>query len=114
MRIGLLIAFYEKGSEDGCQQATACDYQWKDGSRHFKIYDPQGQRRYKRSYIGLEKVRAHSGNVAYIVAYVISDNGWITRIIFWNARFYFTHEVRAHISRFGINTAANTRKQSDG
>lgn len=61
----------------------------ENGACHFKIYDSQSQRRYKRSHIGLEKIRAHSGNIAYIVAYVISDNGWVARIIFGNARFYF-------------------------
>ena len=76
-------------------------------------HSAQSQSGDDRAYIGLEQVSAHTGNVAYVIAYVISDSSRVTRIVFRDTGFNFTNKVSANVSSFGINTAANTGKQSD-
>ena len=80
----------------------------------FKRYCAQCQGRDDRPYIGFEQVSAHAGHVTYVIAYVISDGGGVTRIVFRNAGFYFTNQVSAYVSSLRINTAAHTGKQCNG
>ena len=54
-----------------------------------------------------------TGNVAYVIAYVISDSSRVTRIVFRDTGFNFTNKVSTNVSSFSINTAANTGKQCD-
>ena len=65
------------------------------------------------AYIGFKQVGTHTGNVAYVIAYVISDSSRVTRIVFRDTGFNFTNKVSTNVSSFSINTAANTGKQCD-
>ncbi len=58
--------------------------------------------------IGFEKVGSHACTVAYVVAYVVSNNGRVARVVFRNAGFDFAYKVSAYVSAFGENTAAKT------
>ena len=64
--------------------------------------------------IGFEQVSAHTSNVAYVIAYVISDGSRVTRIVFRQTFFYFTYQVSANVSSLGVDTAANTSEQCNG
>ncbi len=64
-----------------------------------------------RSYIRAEKVGAHAGYVAHVIAYVVGDGGGVARVIFGDAGFYFTYKVGAYVGSFGIDTAAYAGKK---
>src|SRR3989338_8047086 len=70
-------------------------------------------RRDRRDRVGLEKIRRHSGAIADVVADIVRDDRGISRIIFGDASFHFSDKVSADISRFGENTAAQTREDRD-
>ncbi len=62
--------------------------------------------------IGLEQVGAHTGDVADVITDVIGDNSGVSRVIFRDTGFDFTDKVGTDVSRFGINTAADTTEES--
>ena len=72
---------------------------------------PERRRGEDRAAIAFIEVGAHAGHVAHIVAHVIGDGRRIARIVFGNTRFDFTYQVGAHIGRFRVNSAADTREQ---
>ena len=61
--------------------------------------------------IALVKVGAHTGHIAYIIAYVIGDGCGIARVVFGDTGFHFTHEVGSYVGGFRIDTAAHACKQ---
>tara|TARA_B100001115_G_scaffold182840_1_gene180066 strand:- start:810 stop:1589 length:780 start_codon:yes stop_codon:yes gene_type:complete len=63
---------------------------------------------------GLEDVSAHAGHVADVVADVVRNDTGVSRVVFWNARLNLADKVRTDVSRFGVNTAANTSKERNG
>ena len=74
----------------------------------------QSQSRDDSAYIRFKQVSAHTGYVAYVIAYVIGDGSRVTGIVFRNTGFHLTYQVSAYVGSFGVDTAANTGKQCDG
>ena len=66
------------------------------------------------AYIGLEQVGAHAGDIAYVVAYVVSYYCGVSGVILGDACLYLAYEVRAYVSSLGIDAAAYTAEQSHG
>ena len=84
------------------------------GSRTGKCSVAQSTCRNNGSYIGLIKIGTHTGNVTYVITYVIGDNCRVTGIILRNTGFNLTYQVSTNVSSFGINTTADTGKQRHG
>ena len=64
--------------------------------------------------IALVEVGAHAGHVAYVIAYVIGNNGGVAGVVLGDARFDLTDEVSADIGSLGVDTAADTGEQRHG
>ena len=64
-----------------------------------------------RAAVGLVEVGAHARHVAHVVAHVVSDGGRVARVVLGNARLDFAHEVSAHVSRLGVDAAADAREE---
>ena len=64
-----------------------------------------------RAAIGLEDIGSHSRHIADVVANVVGNHAWVSRIILGNARFDFSNEIRRDIRALGIDTAAHTREE---
>ena len=54
----------------------------------------------------LEQVRAAARAVAHVVADEIRDDGGVARVVLRNPRFHLADEVRTHVGRLGVDTAA--------
>ena len=67
----------------------------------------------QRNRIGFKNVRGHAGAVADVVADIVRDGRGIAGIIFIEALLHLADEVRADIRSFGVNAAAETRKDRD-
>lgn len=57
------------------------------------------------------QIGSHACHIAHIVTHVIGDGGGVARIVFRDARFHLPHQIGAHISRLGVDTAAHTREK---
>src|SRR5690606_14693336 len=64
--------------------------------------------------VALEKVRAHAGDVAHVVAHVVCDGGGVERVVFGNAGLHLADEVRAYVRGFRVNAATDTGEERDG
>ena len=60
------------------------------------------------------EVGAHSGNVADVIADVIRNRGGVTRIVFRDSGFDFTHEVGANIGGLRVNPATDAGEEGLG
>ena len=74
----------------------------------------QGQGGDQRAHIALEKVRAHAGHVAHVVAHVVGDDSGVAGVVLGDARLHLAHQVRAHVGGLGVDAAAHTGEQGDG
>ena len=63
--------------------------------------------------VSFEHVGGHAGAITHVVADIICDRRGIARIVFFEAYFDFANEVRADISGFGVNPAAQSREHAD-
>ena len=63
--------------------------------------------------VRFEKVGPHAGHVAHVVAHIVGDDPRIARVVLGNTRFDFADQIRANVSRFGENSAADTIKDGD-
>ena len=113
MRIRILVALHEEGSKDGRNQSKPGDHKRIDRSLDLVVDDPKCQSRDQGSYIRLEQVRTHTGNITYVIAYIVRDNSRNTRVILRDPCFYLTYKIRTHIRCLRIDTAAYTGKQRD-
>ena len=117
LRIGAFLAAYEEGRDDRCDDAECGNDQRKchtsavDGTNHGYA---KSESRDKSANIGLKQVSTHTGYVTHVVADVVCDNSRVSRVILGNAGFHFAHEVGTDVSSLGIDTAADTGKQSNG
>ena len=64
-----------------------------------------------RTQVGFVKVSAHTHDVADVVPDVIRDDRGVPRVIFRNADFYFTDQVRANVRAFSEDSAAHPGKE---
>ena len=123
LRIATFFHPYEKSTKDGSQDAHTRQGQRQQYSRKaIEVVAETGSGhedsaqyhcRNNGTYIGFEQVGAHTRYVAHVIAYVIGNSCRVQRVVFRNAGFYFTYKVSANVGSFGINTAANTGKQSN-
>ena len=117
MGVGIVFSANKECGDNGSRDADSRDQQGIDGAGAFKRTadnNTEGQSGNKCTYIALKEVSAHTGNVANVIANVIGNNSWVTRVVFRNTGLHFTDKVSAYVSCFGINTAADTGKQRDG
>ncbi len=103
-------------ADDGCDDADATNQQRQSHERKQSftcIGDKQSDQNHccaNGHNIGFEQVSSHTGAVADVVAYVVSDHSRVARIVFWNSGFDLADQVSANVSRFGENTAAQAGK----
>ena len=71
----------------------------------------QGEGSQDGADIGLVQVSTHTGDVADVVAHVVSDGSGVTGVIFRDACLDLTNQVGTHVSSLGVDTAADTCKQ---
>ena len=64
--------------------------------------------------IRAKQISSHTGNVTYVIPYVVRDGGRVSRVIFRNARLNLADEVSTDVCSFGVNTSTNACKQSNG
>ena len=120
-RVHVVAAAYCQDSQYGCNQ-TDCGNQQReqrsscfveDGHLTGLIYGNRSQSngRDDGSNIGFKQVGTHSGNVTYVITYVVGNNRRVSRIVFRDTGFYLTNQVRSHVCCLSINTSAHTGKQ---
>ncbi len=118
MGVRAFLTAYKEGSDDGSENAACCDDQREDNGELGELCD-DGSNCAERhcgddsADIALEEVCAHARDVADVVTDVISDNCGVTGVILGDARLDLADEVCADVSSLGVDTAADTCKQSD-
>ena len=115
MNFFFIFSLHEEGSNNGSDDSNASNGEWQgnQASATGSSYCAKGHGSNDGTDIGLKKVCAHSGNIANVVANVVSNRCGVTRIIFRNACFYFSNQVSTNISGFGVNATTNTSEQRD-
>ena len=102
-------------ADDGSYDTSQCEHEYEFNAFATGICNcTKGDSGDDCTNIGFEQVSTHTSNVAYVIAYVVSDGSRVTRIVFRDTSFYFTYQVSAYVSSFGVDTAANTSEQCDG
>jgi hypothetical protein len=66
-----------------------------------------------RAGVGLEQVRAHSGDVADVVADVVRDRRGVAGVVLGDAGLDLADEVGADVRGLGVDAAADTGEQRD-
>ena len=113
MRVGILIPFYEEASRYAGGNTERSDDQRENTALQLIECDTQRDRRDEGADIGLEQVGAHSCDVTDVVTDVIRDRRGISGVVFRDTGLDLTYEVRADVSSFRVDTAADTREQGD-
>ena len=123
--VGTLFAADEEGGDDGRDDTDG----GKDERERYRAIgfvgdggddagsgsdSTEGQGRDDGTDIRLVKVGTHAGDVADVIADVVSDNSRVTGVIFRDVVLDFTDEVGTDVSSFGVDTAADTGEESDG
>jgi hypothetical protein len=78
----------------------------RDGER-----DPQDHPSEDGPDVGLEEVRAHSGDVSHVVTHRIGDRGRVAGIVFGDPGFHLPDEVRPDVGGFRVDPAAHAGKK---
>src|SRR5207253_175435 len=89
-----------KRVNDGCRVPSKCQ-------------QPRQNRADQTDSVRFKNVRRHSCAIAYVVADVVSNDGWITWIIFLEAFFDFADQIGTDVGGFGVNAAAESRKNAN-
>ena len=74
---------------------------------------PKGHGCYYGTHIGFEKVRTHTGHIAYVISYVICNDGGVPRVILGNPGLHLAHQIRTHIGGLCVYSSAHTRKKGN-
>ena len=72
-----------------------------------------GQGSHHRSDVGLEDVGAHPRHVPDVVAHVVGNHSRVAGIVLRDAGLHFSDQVRADVSRLGVDAAPHAREQGD-
>src|SRR5438093_53415 len=59
----------------------------------------------------LEKIRTPPGNVTHIIPNEISNNSWVSRVIFWYSFLDLAHEICTHVGRFSVNPSSELSEE---
>ena len=123
LRVAPLADPHEEGPDDRHHDADARNHQWQQhrgerlhATHSFERRDERGAEHHRaddRPDEALEQVGSHAGDVADIVTHVVGDRGRVTRIIFGNALVDLARQVRPHVRRLGVDTAAHAREQGN-
>ena len=114
LRIGGFAVTSKYYADDGSNDTSQGKHEYEFNAFATGICNStEGDSRDDCTNIGFEQVSTHTSNVAYVIAYVVSDGSRVTRIVFRDTSFYFTYQVSAYVSSFGVDTAANTSEQCD-
>ena len=116
--VGLFVALNGHDTDDGAQDADSGDDEREDRAL-YAVESKAGSQRQSDggndgTDIGFEQVGTHTGDIAYVVAYVVCDNGGVAGVILGDACFDLTDQVGAYVCSLGIDTAADTAEQSHG
>ncbi len=119
-RVGVraVLAAHEEGGDDGGRDAAGRDDQREDDGQVAEQPHDLADRAESHcgddgTDIALEEVCAHACNVADVVADIIGDNSGVAGVVLGDACLDLADEVGADVGRLGVDTAADTRKQSD-
>ena len=110
------LAAHEEGCDNGSKNAACRDDQREDNGQIAELSDDdcaEGHCGDDSADIALKEVCAHARDVADVVADVICDNSGVAGVVLGDTGLDFSDEVCADVSGLGVNTAADTRKQSD-
>ena len=114
----LICAFFclnKEGTDNGSEDTQSTQSHWDHHTLEAKASgNAQSHGGKSCTCIGFIQVSTHTSNVTYVVAYVVSDNCRVSRVVFWDTSFNFTNQVSTNVSSFGEDTAAYTSKQSHG
>mmetsp|Transcript_7661 Transcript_7661/g.28706 ORF Transcript_7661/g.28706 Transcript_7661/m.28706 type:complete len:524 (-) Transcript_7661:804-2375(-) len=105
---------YEKGSNNGAQNTSSSQVEWKSYSTCLEHFATQGGSSNYTSHIRLEQVTSHTSNISHIVTNIVGNNSRVSWIIFRNSSLNFSHQISAYISCFGKDTTSYTSKQGNG
>src|SRR5690606_12893559 len=97
--ISALLGAHHEGAEDGAQGSAARDHEGQDHgadagsvghgcSAHSEHHDANDG-----PHVGLEQVGAHARHVTDVVADVVGNHGWVTRVVFGQPTFDLADEV---------------------
>ncbi len=67
-----------------------------------------------RAAVALVQIRAHSGDIAYVVSDIVRDGRGVARIILGDVLLHLSNDVSAYVGGLSIDTAAYARKQRLG
>ena len=105
----------EEGCDNGSKNTAGCDNEGEDNTVGGvgNSDSTEGHCGDDSTDIALKQVSTHTGDIADIVADIVSDNSGVTRVILGDACLDLTDEVSTDIGCLGVDTAADTGKQSD-
>ena len=73
--------------------------------------DAQQHHGHRAGDVAVEDVRAHSGDIAHVVAHVVGDHGGVAGVILWDADLNLADEVGSDVGRLRVNSTAGLRQQ---
>ena len=110
------LTAHKESGDDGSENAASRDDQREDYGQITELSNDdstEGHCGDDRADIALEEVCAHARDVADVIADVISDNSGVAGVVLGDACLDLADEVCADVSSLGVDTAADTCKQSD-
>ena len=109
------LTAHKEGGDNGSKNAAGCDNEGEDNTVGGvgNSDSTEGHCGDDSTDIALKQVSTHTGDIADIVADIVSDNSGVTRVILGDACLDLTDEVSTDIGCLGVDTAADTGKQSD-
>ena len=114
MGVCAVLTTDEEGTNDCSSNTDSSQDQGEDSAFSLESNNAQSDGGNQSTDIGLEQVSTHTGNVTNVVTNVVADNSGVAGVILGDAGLNLTNQVSADVSSLGIDTAANTGKQSDG
>ena len=117
LRVSAVLGPYKECGDHGTENAYAAQHQRED-SRIQPTADGcsckcQGDGRDNGANIAFKQIGTHTGYIAHIVAHIVCNGCRVAGIVLRNTGLHFAHQISAHVRSLGINTAADTGKQSD-
>jgi hypothetical protein len=115
-RIGVFLGAHHHHADDRADQPERHDDEREQDAVDAERLVEQHTKDHGADVLGggaLEQVGAAAGAVADIVADEIRDHGRVARIVFRNARFDLADQIRADVSRLGVDATPQLREQRD-
>ena len=66
-----------------------------------------------RDGVGFKQVSRHTSTITDVITHVVSNDGWIARVVFRNTGFDFTDQVSADVGALGENATTQTGKNGN-